>query len=362
MFLPSPASCPQREQSHKSSDRTPKSELSESRFRHFRHSLLTQASTTRRKWHDQSGRRHNTRTCSRVSPDCRTGIYSADKRTAMDFIRKIFARGDAPAAPPVQPLVADRKPSSETTAAPAVQPDDKPGTWSTESLDSRRVDVFRPGGTAAGTVLFLHGHGRVFLNENETFTDLLNEFRLQMICPDGGQSWWSHKICRQFSETLSAQDWLLQTVVPWIDEQFQTPGPVALCGVSMGGQGALQLAYRHARQFPVVAAIAPAVDFHQLYGQGLPLDSMYESAEDARQDTVVLNLHPLAWPRRQWFCCDPTDTDWFDGCSRLSMKLSSSGIPHEYDLTTSGGGHSWDYFNRMARGALSHIATSLRDF
>ena len=42
------------------------------------------------------------------------------------------------------------------------------------------------------------------------------------------------------------------------------------------------------------------------------------------------------------------------------MKLSSSGILHERDLETSGGGHSWDYFNRMAAKSLSHIANSLR--
>jgi hypothetical protein len=109
-----------------------------------------------------------------------------------------------------------------------------------------------------------------------------------------------------------------------------------------------------------VAAIAPTVDFHQMYGAGIPLDTMFPNAEAARQATVVLNLQPLAWPRHQFFCCDPSDTEWFDGAARLGMKLSSSGILHERDLETTGGGHTWEYFNRMASPALKHIADSLR--
>jgi S-formylglutathione hydrolase FrmB len=154
--------------------------------------------------------------------------------------------------------------------------------------------------------------------------------------------------------------WLRESIIPFIESHWKISTPqIALLGVSMGGQGVLQLAYRYAREFPVVAAISPAVDFHQLYGHGLPLDSMYASAEDARQETVVLNLHPLAWPRRQFFCCDPQDADWFQGCTRLAMKLSSSGIMYERDFETSAGGHSWDYFNHMAPAAIDHIAKGL---
>ena len=34
---------------------------------------------------------------------------------------------------------------------------------------------------------------------------------------------------------------------------------VAACGISMGGQGALKLAYRRPQDFPIVAALTPAV-------------------------------------------------------------------------------------------------------
>jgi len=234
--------------------------------------------------------------------------------------------------------------------------------WTSTQVDGHRVDVFEPKGDGkyAGCVLFLHGHGRVMLNENETFSRLLQQQNLAAVCPDGNRSWWMDRICDDFDSQINPHDWIRERLLPFIEERLKiVPPKVALLGVSMGGQGALQLSYRHAMQFPVVAAISPAIDFHQLYGQGLPLDQMFEDVEDARQATVVLNLHPLAWPRHQWYCCDPADTDWMDGCVRLGMKLSSSGILHERDLDTAAGGHTWGYFNHMAPAAVQHIVNGL---
>lgn len=235
--------------------------------------------------------------------------------------------------------------------------------WTTESLDGRRVDVFKPRMETPpnAVVLFLHGHGRVLLNENPIFSRLLQDHHLAAVCPDGGRSWWLDVVCPDFHPEQTVQRWLLDALIPFIERRFGVQPPrVLLLGVSMGAQGALQLAYRHAAKFPIVAAIAPAVDFQQMYGAGIPLDTMFPDAESARQATVVLNLQPLAWPRYQYFCCDPADAEWFDGAARLGMKLSSSGILHECDLDTTGGGHSWEYFNRMAAPALKHISDSLR--
>lgn len=235
--------------------------------------------------------------------------------------------------------------------------------WQTVSVDGRGVDVFVPRNSESllGVVLFLHGHGEVGLRRNPVFTQLFQQHCLAAVCPPGRRSWWLDVPCDEFDPVVTPQHWLLSTLLPWIQETLAfVPPKIALLGISMGGQGVLQLAYRHALKFPVVAAISPAVDFHQLYGAGIPLDRMFPDAESARQSTVVLNLHPLNWPRHQFFCCDPQDAEWFDGAARLGMKLSSSGILHERDLQTSRGGHSWEYFNHVAPKALQHIAGSLQ--
>ncbi|MFM8474751.1 MAG: alpha/beta hydrolase-fold protein [Planctomycetaceae bacterium] len=235
--------------------------------------------------------------------------------------------------------------------------------WQTVAVDGREVDVFLPESpdSLQGIVLFLHGHGEVGLRRNPIFTQLFHQYSLAAVCPSGRRSWWLDVPCPEFDSVVTPQHWLLNTLLPWIQDTLAfVPPKIALLGISMGGQGVLQLAYRQALKFPVVAAISPAVDFHQLYGAGIPLDQMFPDAESARQATVVLNLHPLNWPRHQFFCCDPKDTEWFDGAARLAMKLSSSGILHTRDLETTAGGHSWDYFNHVAPKAIRHIVDSLQ--
>ena len=89
----------------------------------------------------------------------------------------------------------------------------------------------------------------------------------------------------------------------------------------------------------------------------LPL--MYASAEAARQDTATLHVHPLNWPRHLWFCCDPTDYRWHESAERLRMKLAALGIPYDCDLETEGGGHGFEYYDRMAEPALEFIVERL---
>jgi S-formylglutathione hydrolase FrmB len=86
---------------------------------------------------------------------------------------------------------------------------------------------------------------------------------------------------------------------------------------------------------------------------------MQADPEAARQDTAPLHIHLLNWPRHQFFSCDPSDYIWWDSADRLRMKLYSLGVPHECDLETTGGGHSFDYYNCMAGKALTFITERL---
>ena len=67
---------------------------------------------------------------------------------------------------------------------------------------------------------------------------------------------------------------------------------VGLLGVSMGGQGALRLAFKHPDLFQVAAGIAPALDYHEWYGHGYSLDEMYDTREHCRQDTALMHVPP----------------------------------------------------------------------
>ncbi|MEI7863517.1 MAG: esterase, partial [Planctomycetota bacterium] len=64
-------------------------------------------------------------------------------------------------------------------------------------------------------------------------------------------------------------------------------------------------------------------------------------------------------PRHQWFASDPADHRWHDGSQRLHSKLVALGIPHTALLEARGGGHSPDFYNRVAPEAVQFIVAAL---
>ncbi len=201
---------------------------------------------------------------------------------------------------------------------------------------------------------------------------------LTVIAPLTGHSWWADRIASGFDEVVTPEQFVCQHVAPWIAAEFnessavfgQAAGRVVgteaprlgLLGVGMGGQGALRISYKHPNLFPVVAAINPDLDYqrHILDGDEV-LYAMYEEVERARQDTALLHIHPLNWPRHQFFCCDPDDWHVFNAVDRLRMKLNATGVPFESDTTAVKGlfGRRKPYVQRGAGLAMEFIVQRL---
>ena len=236
------------------------------------------------------------------------------------------------------------------------------GTWTCVTIAGKPADVYDPPGPARPRfgVLFLHGAGRETLAGNAAFTELFAELRLACVCPHGERSWWGDRLCAEFDTALTPERYLLDRVLPYFAERWGLrPRAIGLLGISMGGQGALRLAFKHAELFPAVAAISSALDYHDLYGRGTPLDEMYDSKEQCRQDTALMHVPPYHAPPHVFFCIDPDDTAWYRGNDRLHEKLNALGVAHTLDLTTRAGGHSWDYFNHMAGVAVRFLNAGL---
>jgi S-formylglutathione hydrolase len=236
------------------------------------------------------------------------------------------------------------------------------GTWSSIDLAGKAADVYTPpgGDRPRFGILYLHPFGLETLVGNTAFTRLFDELRLGCVCPHGGRCWWADRVCSEFDATVTPERYLLDRVLPWFQATWGlAPPAIGLLGISMGGQGALRLAFRHPHTFPVVAGISPAIEYHELYGLGHALDEMYDSKEQCRQDTALLHVHPAHYPPHLFFAVDPGDAAWYRGNDRLHEKLSALGIPHECDLTTRAGGHSWLYFNALADRAVRFVNAGL---
>jgi len=235
--------------------------------------------------------------------------------------------------------------------------------WSTVQIAGKPCDVFQPAvpNPHGFVVIYLHGVYGVRLVDNPVFTAEFSRYGVRVISPMTGRSWWTDRVCPEFDQQITAERHVTENILGYLGEQWNAAPPrIALLGTSMGGQGTLRLAFKYPSKFPVTAAISPAIDYHTRWNEDdetLPL--MYADQETARQDTATLHVHPLNWPRHIWFCCDPADYRWHESAERLRSKLVALGIPHEDDLETSGGGHSFTYYNRMVPVAIQFIVEQL---
>ncbi|MBX3415903.1 MAG: prolyl oligopeptidase family serine peptidase [Pirellulales bacterium] len=239
-----------------------------------------------------------------------------------------------------------------------------PGTWSETQVAGHPCDVYEPPQPSPHgfVVVYLHGVHLNRLVENAAFSAEFARHGLRVIAPLTQRSWWTNRICTEFDPQLTAERHLLDNVLPEIERRWDTkPTQIALLGTSMGGQGALRFAFKYPALFPVVAGISPAIDYYtRMEEEGdETLWEMYDDPEQARQDTATLHVHPLNWPRHLFYCCDPADERWHESAERLTTKLAALGIPFTCDLDTTGGGHGFEYYNRMAPKAVGFIAEQL---
>jgi pimeloyl-ACP methyl ester carboxylesterase len=238
------------------------------------------------------------------------------------------------------------------------------GNWTEIEVARHTCHVFEPARSSVHgfTVLYLHCSHAAKLSAFPAFVREFERHGLRVIQPMSGLSWWTDRLWTPFDPSITAEAYVRGPVMEAIAGRWNArPPQVALLGVSMGGQATLRIAYKYPQQFPVVAAISPAIDFQKRIEEGIDpgLAKMYRDAEDARQDTATLHIHPLNWPRHQFFCCDPTDVRWHASADRLRMKLWSLGVPFECDLDTVAGGHSFAYAEHMAERTVGFIAESL---
>lgn len=235
--------------------------------------------------------------------------------------------------------------------------------WSQVEVAGHECRIYEPNSknSHCQAIIYLHDVDEIEDLACPEFWDRLDCHGYPMIAPQTGRSWWNNCVHAPFDTQHSAEKYVVDCVMQWMADRWNARPPmIGLCGVGMGGQGALRLAYKYPDLFPVAVGISPAIDFYERmedYSDDSLLE-MYADPEQARQDTATLHIHPLNWPRNQFFCCDPEDNLWWNSSDRLRMKLSSLGVPFDCDLETSTVGRA-AYLAKIADRAIDFLETSL---
>ncbi len=160
------------------------------------------------------------------------------------------------------------------------------------------------------------------------------------------------------------EDFLIQEFLPFIEKRYRIrPGREGrgIGGVSMGGYGALRLAFRHPSLFSAVSAHSAALVENlpaALTDDPMLLRALGNAFGSPPNAAFWDRNTPFAFARtanlsglKIYFDCGADDELGFTAGTRaLDNLLTSHHVPHEAHVYP--GSHSWDYF-------AAHIAASL---
>jgi S-formylglutathione hydrolase FrmB len=169
-----------------------------------------------------------------------------------------------------------------------------------------------------------------------------------LVFPDGGYDSWY--LDSKVDSSVRYETYLTKELIPYIDQQFRTQKERvgrAISGLSMGGHGALYLAFRNSTLFGAAGSICGGVDLRPWRKNDWDLEGVlgnprkhWQNWEEASVVNLVPNLKANEAPQ---LIVDCGLDDFFLPANRsLREALLNYKIPHEY--TERPGEHNADYW------------------
>lgn len=192
-------------------------------------------------------------------------------------------------------------------------------------------------------VYLLHGMYGDFTDwsTHMDLTPLANLYNVLIVCPDGQDSFY---IDSPLMPDMQFETYIIDELIPAVDSKYNTvnarEGRV-ITGLSMGGHGALWLAFRHRDLFRACGSMSGAVD---LAGER-DNDTMHNLLGDRKNwaNFSVLGLVPTLKNKELDIYIDEGISDFlYDQNMDLHKALREADIEHEFHLRP--GTHSWDFW------------------
>ena len=234
-------------------------------------------------------------------------------------------------------------------------------TYSTSMKKNIKAVVIIPAAYNSGSklpvVYLLHGYSGNYvdwISKVPGITRYADEYNVLIVCPDGNYSSW-------YFDSPVDSSWKYETyvsteLVSWIDNHFTTirnRTGRAITGLSMGGHGALFLAFKHQDIFGACGSMSGGVDLRPF-----PLNwdlskrlGDYATYPERWDKNSVINLTYLLKPGSLAIIIDCGSDDFFYRVNTaLHEKLLLTNIPH--DFISRPGVHNWDYWSNAVNYQL----------
>jgi S-formylglutathione hydrolase FrmB len=199
------------------------------------------------------------------------------------------------------------------------------------------------------TVYILHGHGGNYANWIQRTPELMkyaDQHDVIIVCPDGNVSSWYFD--SPVDPAWKYETYVSKELVKYIDDRYKTIKDKkgrAITGLSMGGHGALYLAFRHQDVYGAAGSMSGGVDikpFPLNWNLSKRLGTYAQSPENWKNNSVIDLTHLLS-PGGLSLIIDCGKEDFFYQVNvALHEKLMYNNIPHDFIIRP--GAHNWDYW------------------
>ena len=175
---------------------------------------------------------------------------------------------------------------------------------------------------------------------------LADKYQVIIVCPDGAYAGWY--INSPINKDLQYETFISREVVQYMDQHYATLADVnhrAICGLSMGGHGAISLICKYPDVFGAAGSMSGVMElneFEQQIGISEVLGS-YDNNQLLWEKNSCLYLVYKLREKNKGLIFDCGIEDFYvAGNRKIHQKLMELKIPHEYYERP--GSHTWDYW------------------
>ncbi|MBR5639125.1 MAG: esterase family protein [Muribaculaceae bacterium] len=173
---------------------------------------------------------------------------------------------------------------------------------------------------------------------------LASQYSIIFVCPDGQDSWYFDS---PIDPTFQFETFITQELRSYIESHYRTlnhPKYRAITGLSMGGHGALWLAWRHPEIYGSCGSMSGGVDIYNFPNKWKINERLgdYESNKEVWREHSVMNLVSTLVPGQNIIIDDGNKDIFINENNALHEALDKQGIPHDYIVRP--GAHNWSYW------------------
>lgn len=215
-------------------------------------------------------------------------------------------------------------------------------------------DAYTKKGEAFSVVYLLHGAGgdhKDWLKKAPNIKAYADLYNVIIVCPDGDKTSWYFD--SPVDAKMQYETYVSKELVSKVDITYNTKANKenrAIAGLSMGGHGALYLAFKHTDIWGVAGSMSGGVDirpFPLRWDIAKRLGTYAENLDIWEKNTVINLTHLLDGENLKFIFDCGVDDFFYDANKRLHEKLLERNIPHDYIERP--GGHNNEYWRNAIK-------------